>query len=198
MVNNWATSFSHYKNRGLRWFFGAQLSVCVLFLFPVIFQFSKNSLFQKRGAKIGFSNFQCFKLIFWKFSFLGLLKHYKNRGFSKFGFFVVEREENRQKNDNWNLWILVFWSKNGRFVTHICFPKKGPETPIFIVFWGWALFGPRCQKGKFWKATQKKKKLTDNWKAIFLVFLLFFGGLPFFFFLFFFFLFFVVCFFWRV
>ena len=53
IVTNWATSFSHYKNRGFRWFLGAQLSVCV-FLFPVIFQLSKNSLFQKRGAKMFF------------------------------------------------------------------------------------------------------------------------------------------------
>ena len=39
------------------------------------------------------------------------------------------------------------------------------ETPIFIVFWGCALFGPRCQKreilkshpknGKFWLITEK-------------------------------------------
>ena len=44
--------------------------VCVcFFLFPIIWQFSKNSLFQKKGAKIGFSNFLCFKFKFWKFSF---------------------------------------------------------------------------------------------------------------------------------
>ena len=40
------------------------LSVCVFFLFPVIFQFSKNRLFQKRGANIGIFKFQCFKLTF--------------------------------------------------------------------------------------------------------------------------------------
>ena len=32
MVTNWATSFSHYKNRGFRRFFGAQLSFCVFFV----------------------------------------------------------------------------------------------------------------------------------------------------------------------
>ena len=52
-----------------------------------------------------------------------------------------------------------FWSKNGRFVTHICFPKKAPETPIFIVFFGCALSGPRCQKkGNFEKPPKKKEK----------------------------------------
>ena len=60
--------------------FGSQLSVCV-FLFPVICQFSKNSFFQKRGAKFGFFIFQCFKLNFEKSLFLGLLKHYKSRDF---------------------------------------------------------------------------------------------------------------------
>ena len=66
----------------------------------------------------------------------------------------------------------------------ICFlQKKFAETPIFIVFLGCALFGPSCQKGKFWTPTQKRKKLTDNWKAHFWVF---FGFSCFFFFFFFF------------
>ena len=53
-----------------------------------------------------------------------------------------------------------FWSKNGRFVTHICFPKKkGPETPIFIVFFGCALSGPRCQKREILKSHPKKRKI---------------------------------------
>ena len=41
-----------------------QLSFCVFFLSPIIRQFSKNSLFQKKGAKIGFFKFQCFKFKF--------------------------------------------------------------------------------------------------------------------------------------
>ena len=57
------------------------------------------------------------------------------------------------------------------------FQKKGPENPIFIVFLGWALFGPGCQKREILKSHPKKKKLTDNWKAIFLAFLLFLLGL---------------------
>ena len=130
MVTNWATSFSHYKNRGFRWFL--VLSYQFVFFVFSYFQFSKNSLFQKRGAKIGFFNFQCFKLFFWKFSFLGLLKHYKNRGFSNFG--VVEREENRPKKcDNWNLGILVFLVQKWPFRdAHLLSKKKGPETPILF------------------------------------------------------------------
>ena len=45
-----------------------------------------------------------FKFNFWKLSFLGLLKHYKNWSFTDFCF-VVEREEKAPKNDNWNFWI---------------------------------------------------------------------------------------------
>ena len=58
----------------------------------------------------------------------------------------------------------VFWSKNGRFVTHICFPKKkGPETTIFIVFSVCTLFGPSCQKREILDTQPKKKKIfTDN------------------------------------
>ena len=52
--------------------------------------------FSKKGAKIGFFKFLCFKFTF--LNFFGLPKHYKNRGFSKFlVFFVVEREEKNQK-----------------------------------------------------------------------------------------------------
>ena len=73
------------------------------------------------------------------------------------------------------------------------FQKKGPETPIFIVFFGCALSGPRCQKREILKKHPKKRKI---WliieKLFFGVFAVFFGGLLFFlfFFLFFFLLFF--------
>ena len=54
--------FLTYKNSGFKRFgLHTQLSFCVFFLCPIIWQFSKNSLFQKKGAKIGFFNFQCFK-----------------------------------------------------------------------------------------------------------------------------------------
>ena len=57
--------FLAYKNSGFKKFvLHTQLSFCVFFLSPIFWQFSKNSLFQKKGAKIGFSNFQCFKFKF--------------------------------------------------------------------------------------------------------------------------------------
>ena len=55
------------------------------------------------GAKIGFFKFLCFKLFFGKFSFLGLLKHYKNRGFSRFlCFLFLKEKKGKKKIDNWN------------------------------------------------------------------------------------------------
>ena len=61
------------------------------------------------------------------------------------------------------------------------FQKKGPETPIFIVFFGFRLFGPRCPKREILKSHPKKKKiLTDNWKGIFWYFCCFFWGFVFF------------------
>ena len=51
-----------------------------------------------------------------------------------------------------------FWSKNGRFVTHMFFKKKFAETPTFIVFLGW----PSCQKKEILDTHPKKKILTDN------------------------------------
>ena len=64
------------------------------------------------------------------------------------------------------------------------FQQKRPETRIFIVFWGCALFGPRCQKKEILKSHPKRKNLTDNWKVIFWCFCCFGGLLFFFFFLF--------------
>ena len=55
------------------------------------------------------------------------------------------------------------------------FQKKGPETPIFIVFLGCALFGPSCQKREILDTHLKQKKiLTDNWKALFFGIFVFF------------------------
>ena len=68
--------------------------------------------------------------------------------------------------------------------THLLSKKRGPETPIFIVFFVCALFGPRCQKREILKSHPKKKKIfTDNWKAHFWVFFVF-SCFFFFFFLF--------------
>ena len=57
----WAKLFLAYENSGFKRFLRTQLSFCVFFLCPIIWQLSKNSLFQKKGAKIGFFNYLCFK-----------------------------------------------------------------------------------------------------------------------------------------
>ena len=46
-------------------------------------------------------------------------------------FVVVEREENRQKTQliTGISGFGFFWSRNGRFVTHMLFSKKSAETP---------------------------------------------------------------------
>ena len=54
---------------------------------------------------------------------------------------------------------------------HLFFKKCFAETPLFIVFWGAHFLDQVVKKGKIWTPT---KKLIDNWKAHFLVFLCFF------------------------
>ena len=79
-----------------------------------------------------------------------------------------------------------FWSKNGRFVTHICFSKKQTcWNPYFYsVFWVRA-FWAKLSKTESWDTHQNKRKnLTDNWKALFWYFLCFLCYFLFFFSLF--------------
>ena len=52
--------FPHYKNRGFRRFAFAQLSFCVFFCAQSSGRFLKIA-FSKKGGKIGFFNFLCFK-----------------------------------------------------------------------------------------------------------------------------------------
>ena len=55
------------------------------------------------------------------------------------------------------------------------FQNKGPETPIFIVFFGCALSGPRCQKREILKSHPKKRKIwLITEKLVFGVFAVFF------------------------
>ena len=91
-VNNWAKSksiigprsFSHYKNRGFRRFFlFSYHCVCVcVFCSQLSGNFLKIAFFKKRVQKLGFSIFCVLSLNVENSLFLGLLKHYKNRGFS--------------------------------------------------------------------------------------------------------------------
>ena len=95
-------------------------------------------------------------------------------GFSTFLCFCCWKRRKRQNNDNWNFWYWVFWSKAGRFVTHICFSKKLTGTPIFIVFLGARFLGQGVKKGKFWTPTKKGKMWLITEKFIFWYFLCFF------------------------
>ena len=140
--------------------FGAQLSG----------NFIKIAFF-KYAAKIGFFKFLCFKFKFWKLSFLGLLKHYKTRGFRAFlGFSCWKRRKRPKRMITGISYFGRFWSTNGRFVTQICFPRNGLLRPLFLIaFFGGTLFGPSGQKREI--LDTRAKNLTDNWKAPFLVFL---------------------------
>ena len=127
--------FLAYKNSGFKRFvLHTQLSFCVFFFCP---QFSGNFLkiafFKKRVQKLGFPIFSVLSLNFENSLFLGLLKHYKNRGFSRFLCFLFLKEKKIGKKKITEIYkFWVFWSKNGRFVTHICFPKKKALKPLCL------------------------------------------------------------------
>ena len=115
MVTNWAKSFSHYKNWGFKRFVGAQLSFCIFFCVQLFANFLKiASLFfrKKRVQKLGFSNFCLLSSFLENSLFLGLLQHYKIRGFSNsLCFFIVEREEKGQTKMITGIYEFVFLSK---------------------------------------------------------------------------------------
>ena len=67
-------------------------------------------------------------------------------------FFVVEREGKREKMII-GIFGFGFLSKNGRFLTQNCFQKN-----LLELFFS-SLFGPRCQKRKFWTPAKKEEKI---------------------------------------
>ena len=79
-------------------------------------------------------------------------------------FSVVEREENRQKKITRIYEIKFFLVQKWPFRDAYVFSKKKfAETPIFIVFFGCAFFGPSCQEREILDTHPKKKKIfTDN------------------------------------
>ena len=170
----WAKLFLAYKNSGFKRFLAHTVIILCFFCAQLSGNFLKIAFFKKRVQKLGFSNFSVLSS-FLKWSFLGLLKHYKNRGFSRFlCFFVVEREEKRQKNDNWNFWIC-FCPKMAVSWRITVFPKMPCWNPYFYSVFGCALSGPSCQKGNFWTPPKKKKFwLIIEKLFLFLVFLCFF------------------------
>ena len=105
-----------------------------LFCVQLFANFLKIAFFEKRVQKLGFPNFSVLSQFFEKSHFLGLLKHYKNRGFSRFFvFLVVEREEKGKKKMITGIYEFGFFlSKNGRFVTQNCFSKIGLLKPVFL------------------------------------------------------------------
>ena len=127
--------FLAYKNSGFKRFvLHIQLSFCVFFCPQFCGNFLKIAFFKKRVQKLGFPIFSVLSLDFQNSLFLGLLKHYKNRGLSEFLCFVLLKEKKTGKTkmitEIYKFW--VFWSKNGRFVTHICFPKKKALKHLFL------------------------------------------------------------------
>ena len=120
------------KNSGFKRFvLHTQLSFCVFFCAQFSGNFLKIAFFKKRVQKLGFSIF-CVLSQFFEF-FLGLLKHYKNRGFSRFLCFLFLKDKKEAEKLITGIYKFgFFWSKNGRFVTHICFPKKKALEPLFL------------------------------------------------------------------
>ena len=60
----WAKLFLAYKNSGFKRFLAHTVIILCFFLCPIIWQLSKNSLFQKRVQKLGFSIFCVLSLKF--------------------------------------------------------------------------------------------------------------------------------------
>ena len=67
--------------------------------------------------------------------------------------------------------MVLFFSKNGRFVTVNCFSRIGCWNPYLYRVLGCAFFGPSCQKGKFWTPPPKTKCQLIREKFIFGYFL---------------------------
>ena len=136
----------------------------VFLLCPIIWQSSKIAFFKKRAQKLGFSIFSVLSLDFENSLFLGLLKHYKNRGFGNFWCFLLLKEKKTsKKNDNWNFRILVFLVQKWPFRdAYVYFKKKVCWNTYFYSVLGCALFGPSCQeKGNF--GHPPKKEETFDW-----------------------------------
>ena len=74
-------------------FLGAQLSICVFFCVQLFSSFLKIAFFKKGCKKMGFSMFSVLSYFFENSLFLGLLKHYRNRGFSNFWVLLLLKEK---------------------------------------------------------------------------------------------------------
>ena len=99
--------FLAYKNRGFKRFvLHTQLSFCVFFCAQLSGNFLKIAFLKKRVQKLGFSIFSVLSL---NFEFFGLLKHYKNRGFSNFLCFLLLKEKKTGKKMMTGIYEFCFF-----------------------------------------------------------------------------------------
>ena len=91
--------FLAYKNSGFKRFcLHTQLSFCVSFFSAQLSgNFLKIAFFKKRMQNLGFSIFSVLSTKFGNSLCLGLLKHYKNRGFRNFWCVLLLKEKNTGK-----------------------------------------------------------------------------------------------------
>ena len=89
-------------------------------------------------------------------------------------FLLLEEKEKGKKNDNWNFWIC-YLSKNGRFVTHICFSKNALLKPLFLLcFLGARFLAKLSKKGNSGHPPKTKENFDWLLKSSFLGFCVFF------------------------
>ena len=165
--------FLAYKNSGFKRFvLHTQLSFCVFFYAQLSGNFLKIAFFKKRVQKLGFSIFSVLSLSFENSLFLGLLKHYENRGFSNFLCFCCWKGRKQAKEMITGIsGFWFFWSKMAVSWRICFFKKKVCWNPYFYsVFRVRAFRAKLSKKGNFGHPPKKKKILTDNWKAHFWVF----------------------------
>ena len=77
--------------------FCTQLSFSVFFCAQLSGSYLKIAFFKKWVQKLGFSNFCVLSYFLENSLFLGLLKHYKNRGFNRFLCFLFLKKKKRQE-----------------------------------------------------------------------------------------------------
>ena len=109
----WAKLFLASKIRGFKLFLAHTHSCHFVFSDAQLSgNFQKIAFFKKRVQKLGFSNFSVLSSFFENSLFLGLLKHYKNQGFSRcLCFCCWQRSKEPKKNEKlFFLGIFVFFT----------------------------------------------------------------------------------------
>ena len=128
---------------------------------PIIWQFFKNSLFQKRCKNCFFFQFIFFVLsLLFEISLLCWLEHYKNRGFGNLLCFCCSKRRKNKKYKKMEFVDLVCRSKNSRFVTHLFSFQKEKISwtpPNFCSVFGVRVFWAKLSKRKFWTPTKTQK-----------------------------------------